>query len=71
MQVTFKVFKSMFRTWESLFAKAATFASQLPPNRIISISHAVDRSDEGTVTVWYWEASAEQVSEEGKEGHSR
>jgi hypothetical protein len=50
----FKMFRSSLTTWESLFAEAAEFASQLGPERLINISHSAD-GGEGIVTVWYWD----------------
>ena len=50
----FKLFQSSLTTWESLFAEAAEFASQLGPERLITVSHSADQG-EGVVAVWYWE----------------
>jgi hypothetical protein len=50
----FKVFQSSLTSWESLFAEAAEFASQLGPERLITVSHSADQG-EGVVVVWYWE----------------
>jgi hypothetical protein len=50
----FKVFKGSWSSWETLFGDAANFASQIGPDRLISISHSADHA-EGVVTVWYWE----------------
>ena len=52
-RVEFRSFRGIWATWESLFEQAAGFASDLGPDRLISISHSEDRSD-GVVTVWYW-----------------
>ncbi len=54
MQVSFEVFRGKLATWQELFAEAAEFATQLGPERLISISHSEDEND-GVVTVWYWE----------------
>jgi hypothetical protein len=54
MKVAFLVFRDTWTTWEELFSQAAEFASQIGPERLISISHSADKSD-GVVTVWYWE----------------
>jgi hypothetical protein len=51
--VHFEVFKSSFRSWESLFAEAATLAESVGPGRLIGISHSEDQN-KGVVTVWYW-----------------
>jgi hypothetical protein len=53
-RVQFKVFRSSFSSWDSLFQEAADFASTLPTDRLISISHSEDQN-EGVVSVWYWE----------------
>jgi hypothetical protein len=52
--VQFKVFRSSFSSWDALFQEAADFASTLPTDRLISISHSEDQN-EGVVCVWYWE----------------
>jgi len=51
--VYFEVFKSSFKSWEALFAEAATFAEGIGRERLIGISHSEDQS-KGVVTVWYW-----------------
>ena len=53
MQVKVQSWKSGFSSWEDMFQDAANFASQLPKNRLINITHS---RDEGTsiVAVWYW-----------------
>jgi hypothetical protein len=53
MQVKFEYFRGTFSTWKMLFQDAADFASQLPKDRLISISHSAD-ANQGVVTVWYW-----------------
>ena len=53
MRVRFRVFRSVFQSWESLFQEVADFATEVGPERLISISHSEDKSD-GVVTVWYW-----------------
>jgi hypothetical protein len=50
----FKIFRSSLTTWESLFAEAAEFATQLGPERLITVSHSADNG-EGVIAVWYWE----------------
>jgi hypothetical protein len=50
----YKMFRSALTTWESLFAEAAEFASQLGPEQLITVSHSSDNG-EGVVAVWYWE----------------
>jgi hypothetical protein len=58
MRVQFRSFRSEFRSWDGLFEDAATYASRLGPERLISISHSHGGSDlggTGVVTVWYWQ----------------
>ena len=52
-RVQFEVFKSSFKSWESMFSEAAAFAESIGPDRLISISHSEDQN-KGVVTVWYW-----------------
>jgi hypothetical protein len=67
MQVQFKFFQSSFSSWNEMFQEAADFASQLPKDRLINISHSAD-GNVGVVTVWYWDdgepAAQETASEE-------
>jgi hypothetical protein len=53
MKVRFRKFESTFESWEKLFGDAAQFASRIPPDLLINISHSSDSST-GVVTVWYW-----------------
>ena len=53
MKLKYEYFRGTLISWQSLFAKAAEFASNLPPERIVNISHSSDHND-GIVTVWYW-----------------
>ena len=58
MRVEFKVFKSMAKSWDALFGEAADFASQIGPDRLITISHSEGREGAmgfGVITVWYWD----------------
>jgi hypothetical protein len=53
-QVTFEMFRGgMLTSWVELCQQAASFASELGPERLITISHSEDRN-EGIVVVWYW-----------------
>jgi hypothetical protein len=52
--VKFEYFERTFATWDTLFAEAAEFATQVRPERLIGISHSHE-GDEGVVTVWYWD----------------
>jgi hypothetical protein len=49
----FKHFQGGLSPLESLFERAAEFASELGPARVISITHAEGQSG-SVVTVWYW-----------------
>ena len=53
MRVRWKLFRATFSSWKALFDRAAEFASTIPRDRLISISHSEDKGD-GVVTVWYW-----------------
>jgi hypothetical protein len=53
-RVVFRYFDSTWGSWHTLFQEAADFASQIGPERLISISHSEDDND-GVVAVWYWE----------------
>ncbi len=58
MRVERKVFRATFKTWEALFNQASDFATEIGPERLISISHSCDQGD-GIVVVWYWGAPTE------------
>ena len=53
LRVTFKHFRSTFESWAELSRQAADFATEIGPERLISISHSEDGND-GVVIVWYW-----------------
>lgn len=61
MFVDFRVFRGAFISWQSLFTQAAQFATEVGPERLISISHSEDK-DDGVVTVWFWNGSAAPVA---------
>ena len=48
-----RMFRGTLATWETLFAEAAQFATEIGPERVLNLSHSADRGD-GVVTVWYW-----------------
>lgn len=48
-----QIFRGTWSSWDELFQQAADFATELGPDRVLTISHSEDRS-EGVVTVWYW-----------------
>jgi len=50
--VKFRVFRSDFSSWNTLFEEAAEFATMIGRERVISISHSAGH--DGVVTVWYW-----------------
>ena len=53
MKVRFKQFTAILKSWEKIFGEAAVFATLLPTDRVISISHSADQG-EGVVVVWFW-----------------
>jgi hypothetical protein len=55
------MFRGTFATWDKLFAEAAHFATEIGPERVLSISHSEDKSD-GVVTVWYWTTEDEAAT---------
>jgi hypothetical protein len=62
MRAAFKHFASASDSWESMFARAAIFATEVGRDRLIGISHSHGGGHElfgsggsGVVTVWYWE----------------
>jgi hypothetical protein len=59
-QAKYQMFRGTLATWEELFGQAAQFATEIGPERLITISHSEDRR-EGVVAVWYW---ANENSEE-------
>ena len=50
-RLAYRVFRRAFSTWDLLFDQTARFATEIGPERFVSISHS---SDNGVVTVWYW-----------------
>jgi hypothetical protein len=56
MQVKHQLFKSAFKSWDSLCEEAAAFASEVGRDRLINISVAhADSGGQGVIFVWYWE----------------
>ena len=62
MRATFRHFASGTDSWESMFAQAAAFATEIGRDRLIGISHShgggtdlFGSGGSGVVTVWYWE----------------
>jgi len=52
-RLAFRMFRGTLATWDELFTKAAYFASEIGPERVVNVSHSVDDGD-GVVAVWYW-----------------
>ena len=63
MRAAFRSFESYEETWETLFRRAAEFASQLGPERVISISHSESIRSKGIVVVGFWEQAAAPAPE--------
>lgn len=56
MQVRYRLFKSVMKSWEDLCAEAAAFASTIGHDRLINISVSqADTGGQGVIFVWYWE----------------
>lgn len=53
MTVQYQAFRGFIKTWDTLFKEAAEFASSIPRERLISMSHSCDQGH-AVVTVWYW-----------------
>lgn len=51
--VKFEAFEGLWASWDTLFGRAAAFASKVGAERLINISHSADHS-RGLITVWYW-----------------
>jgi len=54
MQVKFETFRGALASWDELFGRAATRATELGETRVINISHSCDGS-KGVVTLWFWD----------------
>ena len=52
-RVRFEIVRGTFTSWDSLFQRAADFATTVGRDRVISISHSSDDTG-GVVTIWYW-----------------
>jgi hypothetical protein len=57
--VRFEIFRGIVAGWPELFEKASAFATELGPNRLISISHSEDQND-GVIAVWYWDEAPDR-----------
>jgi hypothetical protein len=61
MKVEYKVVKSAFKSWETLFKEAAEVASSVGPDRLINITSLLS-GGEGVITVWYWSFDGEPAA---------
>ena len=57
-KLSYRMFRGTLATWDELFTRAAYFASEIGPERVLNISHSADDGD-GVVTVWYWTRDGE------------
>jgi hypothetical protein len=62
MTVKCQTFTSAMKSWETLAAEAATFATQVGKDRLINISvsasggtNLIGFGGEGVIFVWYWD----------------
>lgn len=56
MRVRHQLFKSSFKSWDTLCDEAAEFATTIGRDRLIGISVSQgDSGGQGVVFVWYWE----------------
>ena len=55
----YRLFRGTLASWDELFLQAAEFATQIGPERLITISHSEDR-DDGVIAVWFWSTGAKQ-----------
>jgi hypothetical protein len=51
--VRYEMIRGTLASWPELFQKAASFATQVGRENLISISHSEDKED-GVIAVWYW-----------------
>ncbi len=51
-RVAYKMFRSGIKPWDTLCGEAAEFASQIPQEKLISVSHSQEGVI-GVVIVWY------------------
>jgi hypothetical protein len=52
VKAQFKIFPSVFKSWEQTCEKVATFVEEGGPDRLIGVSHTA----EPVAIVWYWES---------------
>jgi hypothetical protein len=53
VRVVFKIFDSKMASFEKLFKAAVDYASHIPKEDLINISHSSDK-DNIVVAIWYW-----------------
>ena len=53
LRMNYRYFRGVLASWDTLCTQAAEFATELGPDRLVSISHSEDKND-GVVIVWYW-----------------
>lgn len=58
-QLSFREFRGVLKAWATLFQQAAEFATELGPDRVVSISHSSD-DFAGVVVVWFWKDADDQ-----------
>ncbi|HZN64210.1 MAG TPA: hypothetical protein VFB66_02840 [Tepidisphaeraceae bacterium] len=63
MKARFKVFPSVFKSWEETCEKVAAFVEKVGPERLISISHTA----EPVAIVWYWEPERTERDAHGRD----
>jgi hypothetical protein len=51
--VRYEMFRGTLSSWPELFEKASSFATQVGPENLISISHSEDQQD-GVIAVRNW-----------------
>lgn len=63
-RLKFKVFKSSWDSWDKLCQQAADFATTVGKDNVVNVSHSCCGSNDGTVTIWYWQdETADQMFE--------
>jgi hypothetical protein len=55
MRVQRRLFKSSFKSWDTLCEEATAFATTIGRERLINISVAGESGGWGAIFVWYWE----------------
>jgi len=55
VRVQHKLFKSTFKSWDSMCEEAAKFATSIGKERLINISVTGEQGGQGVVFVWYWD----------------